>query len=157
MKKAIAATLQPYKDRLLKCSRPVAEEEEEQEEVEMDEVEEDNLQLGAFHDDDDEEEEEMVMDYNIEVDETEIATADPAEDNQQRHILDNHEISGFSFNVVTLPHLQHYFKKPFTYSGVDAGKLLLLLLLLSFSLSLPRLGTVPNLNSHQRTNRVYLG
>ena len=83
--------------------------------------------------------------------------ADPAEDDQQRHILDNHEISGFSFNVVTLPHLQHYFKKPFTYSGVDAGKLLLLLLLLSFSLSLPRLGTVPNLNSHQRTNRVYLG
>ena len=106
MKKAIDETLQPLKDK--------AKEEEEEEE------EEDNdLQLDAW-DNEEEEEENEPMDYNVTIDKTEMEAEDNNNNNNQ-HILDNHEISGFSFNVVTLPHLQHYFKKPFTYSGVDAG------------------------------------
>ena len=116
MKKAIDEILQPLKDK--------AKEEEEEEE---------NLQLGAFLNNEEEEEEDEPMDYNVTIDKTEMEAEDNNNNNNQ-HILDNHEISGFSFNVVTLPHLQHYFKKPFTYSGVDAGthcycSFLLLLLL----------------------------
>ena len=118
MKKAIDEILQPLKDK--------AKEEEEEEE-------EENLQLGAFLNNEEEEEEDEPMDYNVTIDKTEMEAEDNNNNNNQ-HILDNHEISGFSFNVVTLPHLQHYFKKPFTYSGVDAGthcycSFLLLLLL----------------------------
>ena len=121
MKKAIDEILQPLKDK--------AKEEEEEEEEE-----EENLQLGAFLNNEEEEEEDEPMDYNVTIDKTEMEAEDNNNNNNQ-HILDNHEISGFSFNVVTLPHLQHYFKKPFTYSGVDAGthcycSFLLLLLLL---------------------------
>ena len=133
MKKAIDTTLQPLKDRL----KAEGEKEEEEEEEEED----DNLQLDAFPPDevDGDGEEDRVEgvreagsihfqygDYNVTIDETVLDAVNLSEDSvDNRHIEDNHEISGFSFNVVTLPHLQHYFKKPFTYSGVDAGKLLL--------------------------------
>ena len=89
-----------------------------------DDADEEDLRLDIFYSDDEDEEEEedsTVRDYNIEIDETEMASADPPE---QNHTLHNHEISGFSFNVVShYPCLQRHFKQPITYSGVDAGKL----------------------------------
>ena len=84
---------------------------------------EDNLNLEMFSDEDECDEdinhEDQVRDYNIEVDDTEIPAADPPQEN---HTLHNHEISGFSFNIVTYPHLQKYFLLPLTYSGVHSGK-----------------------------------
>ena len=65
-----------------------------------------------------EEEEETERDYNVKVDTTPLTSADPPDNNTTLH---NHEISGFSLNVVTLSSLQHHFLQPVTYSGILAG------------------------------------
>ena len=54
---------------------------------------------------------------DIQFDDTELPRDPPGND----EVLNTHIESSFSFKVITLEHLQHYFPNPVTYRGIDAG------------------------------------
>ena len=81
----------------------------------------DGEEMEGFDDfDDGEEEEEDEGGDNrqdVEFDQSSL----PPQPSDENVVLHNHEQSSFSFQVITLPHLQKHFPLPVTYRGIDAG------------------------------------
>lgn len=92
------------------------------------EAAEENLRLDMFLNEESDEDNDSVQErernYNVEIDDQVPSSTT----NNPQTLDQNHEISGFSFKVVTLKHLQHHFQKLITYSGIDAGKIIVSIL-----------------------------